>query len=185
MTLRFRSILYAGLCGSPAVSNHLSLRLYLRPWLSPCKYSQQQLQKPRYQQHIRWLSTEGDVLGSRGFGSPGPSGVSNGPPPLPEFRNLPSQKESRRPNLIKKFSAAMDHLQTAMFTAGQKLNEITGYSEIEALKKSIEQQGSFCLPVSRCHLFSCAFPFFFSKFSTNIDGFPFFPTRLNLDKCDI
>jgi She9 / Mdm33 family len=30
-----------------------------------------------------------------------------------------------------------------MFTAGQKLNEITGYSDIEALKKSIEQQGTF------------------------------------------
>ena len=55
--------------------------------------------------------------------------------------------------MSKKFSATMDDLQTAMFSAGQKLNEITGYSDIEALKNSIEQQGIF--------------PSFFSKFSLN------------------
>lgn len=53
--------------------------------------------------------------------------------------------------MSKKFSATMDDLQTAMFSAGQKLNEITGYSDIEALKNSIEQQGIFLS--------------FFSKFS--------------------
>lgn len=53
--------------------------------------------------------------------------------------------------MSRKFSATMDDLQTAMFSAGQKLNEITGYSDIEALKNSIEQQGIFLS--------------FFSKFS--------------------
>lgn len=64
-------------------------------------------------------------------------------PPQPVLKNLPSQKEKRRLNMSRKFSTTMDDLQTAMFSAGQKLNEITGYSDIEALKKSIEQQGIF------------------------------------------
>ena len=57
------------------------------------------------------------------------------------FKNLPSQLESRRSEASKRFSKAMDDLQTAMFTAGQKLNQMTGYSDIERLKESIEQQG--------------------------------------------
>ena len=36
----------------------------------------------------------------------------------------------------------MDDLQTAVFTAGQKLNILTGYSDIESLKKAIEAQGT-------------------------------------------
>ncbi|KAL9100259.1 MAG: hypothetical protein Q9163_004335, partial [Psora crenata] len=34
----------------------------------------------------------------------------------------------------------MDHLQSNIFIAGQRLNDLTGYSGIEALKKDIEQQ---------------------------------------------
>jgi sensitive to high expression protein 9 len=62
-------------------------------------------------------------------------------PPKPELKNLPSQQESRRSDVSKRFSQAMDDLQTAVFTAGQKLNILTGYADIESLKKSIEQQG--------------------------------------------
>ncbi|KAK4693723.1 hypothetical protein P7C71_g3727, partial [Lecanoromycetidae sp. Uapishka_2] len=36
----------------------------------------------------------------------------------------------------------MDHLQSNIFIAGQRLNDLTGYSGIEALKKDIEEQGS-------------------------------------------
>ncbi|KAL6719202.1 sensitivity to high expression protein she9 [Lecanora helva] len=36
----------------------------------------------------------------------------------------------------------MDHLQSNIFIAGQRLNDLTGYSGIEALKKDIEQQES-------------------------------------------
>ena len=34
----------------------------------------------------------------------------------------------------------MDHLQSNAFLAGQRLNDLTGYTGIEALKHSIEQQ---------------------------------------------
>ncbi|MCJ1430200.1 sensitivity to high expression protein she9 [Sticta canariensis] len=34
----------------------------------------------------------------------------------------------------------MDHLQSNIFIAGQRLNDLTGYSGIEALKKEIEEQ---------------------------------------------
>ncbi|KAF8248897.1 hypothetical protein K440DRAFT_471794, partial [Wilcoxina mikolae CBS 423.85] len=56
------------------------------------------------------------------------------------LRNLPSQQESRRSDVSKRFSRAMDDFQTVVFTAGQKLNVLTGYSDIETLKKTIEAQ---------------------------------------------
>lgn len=55
--------------------------------------------------------------------------------------DLPSQKEGRRSHVAKRFSHLMDHLQSNMFIAGQRLNDLTGYSGIEALKKDIEGQG--------------------------------------------
>ena len=55
--------------------------------------------------------------------------------------DLPSQEEGRRSHLSKRFSHVMDHLQSNIFIAGQRLNDLTGYSGIEALKKDIEQQG--------------------------------------------
>jgi sensitive to high expression protein 9 len=71
------------------------------------------------------------------------------PPAREELRNLPSQQEQRRSEASKRFSKAMDDLQTAVFTAGQKLNVLTGYSDIESLKKNIEAQG--IAPVPRNH----------------------------------
>ncbi|KAF3936236.1 hypothetical protein ABW19_dt0205336 [Dactylella cylindrospora] len=53
---------------------------------------------------------------------------------------LPSAKEEKRSSLAKNFSSRLDHLQAAIFMAGQKINDLTGYSGIEALKKDIEQQ---------------------------------------------
>ena len=55
--------------------------------------------------------------------------------------DLPSQKEGRRSHVAKRFSHVMDHLQSNIFIAGQRLNDLTGYSGIEALKKDIEIQG--------------------------------------------
>jgi len=63
-------------------------------------------------------------------------------PSTDSLRNLPSQQELRRSEASKRFSKAMDDLQTAVFTAGQKLNILTGYSDIETLKKAIELQGT-------------------------------------------
>ncbi|MCJ1245440.1 sensitivity to high expression protein she9 [Trapelia coarctata] len=53
---------------------------------------------------------------------------------------LPSQEESRRSHMSKRFSHIMDNLQSNIFIAGQRLNDLTGYSGIEALKKEIEGQ---------------------------------------------
>ena len=55
--------------------------------------------------------------------------------------DLPSQREGRRSNIAKRFSGVMDHLQSNIFIAGQRLNDLTGYSGIEALKQDIELQG--------------------------------------------
>lgn len=55
--------------------------------------------------------------------------------------DLPSQEEGRRSRLSKRLFHVMDHLQSNIFIAGQRLNDLTGYSGIEALKKDIEQQG--------------------------------------------
>lgn len=56
--------------------------------------------------------------------------------------DLPSQEEGRRSHLSKRFSHVMDNLQSNIFIAGQRLNDLTGYSGIETLKKDIEQQGT-------------------------------------------
>ncbi|KAJ6119909.1 hypothetical protein N7523_004189 [Penicillium sp. IBT 18751x] len=58
----------------------------------------------------------------------------------PKSGGLPSYLESRRSQLSKQFSTMMDNLQSNVFVAGQRLNDFTGYSEIEALKKEIHIQ---------------------------------------------
>ncbi|KAK9480350.1 Mdm33 family-domain-containing protein [Lipomyces japonicus] len=54
--------------------------------------------------------------------------------------NLPSQLEARRNQFLKKISHKLDEIQTYIFTAGKTLNDLTGYSDIEKLKKAIEHQ---------------------------------------------
>ncbi|KAL1981122.1 hypothetical protein VTN96DRAFT_3056 [Rasamsonia emersonii] len=51
---------------------------------------------------------------------------------------LPSQEEGRRSQLSKQFTNLMDNLQSNIFIVGQRLNDLTGYSAIEKLKKEIE-----------------------------------------------
>ncbi|KAJ5719207.1 hypothetical protein N7493_007662 [Penicillium malachiteum] len=53
---------------------------------------------------------------------------------------LPSYLESRRSKLSKQFTTMMDNVQSNVFVAGQRLNDLTGYSGIEALKKEIHEQ---------------------------------------------
>ena len=50
---------------------------------------------------------------------------------------LPSAEESRRTQVGKRFSHLMDNLQGNIFIASQRLNDLTGYSGIEALKSRI------------------------------------------------
>lgn len=57
-------------------------------------------------------------------------------------RRLPSNMESRRSQLSKQFTSLMDNLQSNVFVAGQRLNDLTGYSAIEALKREIQEQGA-------------------------------------------
>lgn len=54
---------------------------------------------------------------------------------------LPSYLESRRSKWVKQFDTAMDNLQSNVFVAGQRLNDLTGYSSIEALKNDIQFHG--------------------------------------------
>lgn len=56
-------------------------------------------------------------------------------------KELPSQEEHRRSHIAKGFSHLMDNMQSNIFIAGQRLNDLTGYSGIETLKKDIEDQG--------------------------------------------
>jgi sensitive to high expression protein 9 len=56
------------------------------------------------------------------------------------FESLPSRAQSRRSEVSKRFSHLMDNLQSNIFVASQRLNDLTGYSGIEALKKEIEAQ---------------------------------------------
>ncbi|KAH0541306.1 hypothetical protein FGG08_004230 [Glutinoglossum americanum] len=58
-------------------------------------------------------------------------------------QDLPSQKEDRRSQISKRFSRIMDNLQSNIFLAGQRLNDLTGYSGIEALKRDITEQEIF------------------------------------------
>ena len=54
---------------------------------------------------------------------------------------LPSKQEFRRSKTSRQLSHMMDNIQANIFVAGQRLNDLTGYSAIEALKKEIEGQG--------------------------------------------
>ena len=58
---------------------------------------------------------------------------------LPEdvIDELPSAEEGRRSQITKRFSHLMDNLQGNIFIASQRINDLTGYSGIEALKSRI------------------------------------------------
>lgn len=59
--------------------------------------------------------------------------------------SLPSYLENRRSQFAKQFGTMMDNLQSNVFVAGQRLNDLTGYSSIEALKQQIHAQGTHTL----------------------------------------
>jgi len=65
---------------------------------------------------------------------------SSTPPPASENAPLPSQLAARYSHLRERFSYFMDNFQTHIFTASKRLNDLTGYSSIEQLKKDIEAQ---------------------------------------------
>lgn len=78
------------------------------------------------------------------------SSSSNDDNPLNKPRtDLPSHEEGRRSQVSKRLSHVMDHLQSNIFIAGKRLNDLTGYSGIEALKMDIEEQGQSCVQLRR------------------------------------
>ncbi|KAL4909491.1 Mdm33 family-domain-containing protein [Aspergillus multicolor] len=72
--------------------------------------------------------------------SQGHEGKEKAEPSSTETGGLPSYIEDRRSQLSKQFTELMDNLQSNVFVAGQRLNDLTGYSSIEALKRSIQEQ---------------------------------------------
>lgn len=62
-----------------------------------------------------------------------PAKSANGP--NSSAAELPSVTDSRQSDLSQKFSQTMDNLQARALTASQTLNDITGYSSIEGIKR--------------------------------------------------
>ncbi|EXJ84303.1 hypothetical protein A1O3_04970 [Capronia epimyces CBS 606.96] len=62
------------------------------------------------------------------------------PPPSSWDKKLPSHLASRYSHVRERFTHFMDNFQTHIFTASRRLNDLTGYSGIEALKHEIEHQ---------------------------------------------
>ncbi|EEQ83218.2 mitochondrion biogenesis protein [Blastomyces dermatitidis ER-3] len=87
---------------------------------------QEQEQHEQKQNHAKGESEE------NGSGSGNGNGNGNG-----NYRGLPSQIEKRRSDLSKQFTRLMDNMQSNIFIAGQRLNDLTGYSAIEKLKQDI------------------------------------------------
>lgn len=54
-------------------------------------------------------------------------------------KSLPSYMHEAQPQMYKWFGEKMDQIQAGALTAGQTLNEVTGYKAIEKLKLSIEK----------------------------------------------
>ncbi|OBT59612.1 hypothetical protein VE04_00017 [Pseudogymnoascus sp. 24MN13] len=72
--------------------------------------------------------------------SQGAESSSAAPPPdglTPNNGELPSATERRRSHISKRLTNIMDNLQGNIFLASQHLNDLTGYSGIEALKRTI------------------------------------------------
>lgn len=137
-------------------STSSAFKIYLRPtpaWA--CKRCCSGLQEQQRDQQSRQLSTltrprnlsstqfthvpivPNDVVASQHRATS--SSATNGQ--TTTRGDLPSQREGRRSHIAKRFSHLMDHLQSNIFIAGQRLNDLTGYSGIEALKKEIQEQG--------------------------------------------
>lgn len=88
-------------------------------------------------EHLKGQSDEGRTVGQEELEgkehSVGTASAQSG--------GLPSYLESRRSKLSKQFTTMMDNIQSNVFVAGQRLNDLTGYSGIEALKREIHSQG--------------------------------------------
>ena len=60
--------------------------------------------------------------------------------PLSHGEELPSASEHKRSQVSKKLAHVMDNLQSHLFVASQHINDLTGYSAIDGLKRDIITQ---------------------------------------------
>lgn len=60
--------------------------------------------------------------------------------PKSQYADLPSQIAALRSKAAERFSYFMDNFQSQIFVASRRINDLTGYSGIERLKKEIEAQ---------------------------------------------
>lgn len=63
---------------------------------------------------------------------------------------LPSSASQRRSDASKRLSKLMDRIESSVFIAGQRLNDLTGYTGIDALRREIDNQGQWSF--SLCQL---------------------------------
>ncbi|KFX96848.1 hypothetical protein V490_03102 [Pseudogymnoascus sp. VKM F-3557] len=73
----------------------------------------------------------------QGAGSSSPAATYPPSSLSPNNGELPSTTEGRRSHISKRLTNIMDNLQGNIFLASQHLNDLTGYSGIEALKRTI------------------------------------------------
>lgn len=140
-----------------ALSSPATFAQQLRP--RPRLYKPQSIICLRCSVHsFRYLSTAPPPKqdGPEDQSSPNPSGQpQNDPspsplsPPEPE---LPSHAEDRRSHLSARFSTFMDNLQTRALHATQTINDLTGYTAIEAIKaRNTQLETDLAAAQSRLH----------------------------------
>ncbi|KEF53408.1 uncharacterized protein A1O9_10383 [Exophiala aquamarina CBS 119918] len=106
-------------------------------------------QKLRDAEHEAIVHTIPEASSTVHTSEDGIHGVKHGSPSTPQPRPpnqssstadkfLPSDFSQRYSQMRKQFTHFMDNFQTHVFTASKRLNDLTGYSGIEALKKEIE-----------------------------------------------
>ncbi|KAH8808886.1 mitochondrion biogenesis protein-like protein [Xylogone sp. PMI_703] len=125
------------------LSHHRSL---IRPsFRLPCNHRFQNFQARFFADSSRPPSASASSSSSTPSEPSTPSAPSTSPEPSLETDNsasnqdaeLPSAQEGRRSAVTKRLTHLMDNLQGNIFIASQRLNDLTGYSGIEALKVRI------------------------------------------------
>lgn len=109
--------------------------------------TEQKLKDPQHDTIVHTIPEASSIVYTSDGGGHGAkhSSQPSSPPPPPKQsnsttnRSLPSDFSQRYSQVRKQFTHFMDNFQTHVFTASKRLNDLTGYSGIEALKKEIEQ----------------------------------------------
>lgn len=91
------------------------------------------------------------LLSRRSYSAQAIVPTSQDPKNEPPSPPLPSNEERDRSPTSKRFTHLMDHLQSNLFTASRQLNDLTGYTSIEALKQQTESLES-ALKTSRARV---------------------------------